>query len=112
MSLSADRAAIAAAISTIEGITCTTEAPRVVGVGAAWPLLAEITRDPWPVARWVVRVVLAPNASALLEQLDALGEVMWSAVQTVMSVSSMVPVTVATSAGDLFAVEIHGLREV
>lgn len=103
MSMTADRAAIAAALSTVDGITGSAYRPTVLDQGAAWPLISRLTRGPARDYRvtWRVAVVLPADERRAADFFDAHVDALTDALDDVAWVSGIEPGAVATGGGDL-----------
>jgi hypothetical protein len=102
------RAAIATALSTVAGITGYQYRPSVLSSGTAWPLLSSVERGPgvsWG-NEWRIIVVLSGDEIAAYGMLDSKLEDIAEALDPIVFVHSAQPVTVDTSAGVLYAVEL------
>lgn len=108
MSLVGDRAAIAAALSTVDGVTGYRSRPTVFTPGDAWPLLGPLDRaDGYSfTATWRVFLVLPNDEVKASEWLDAHVDALVEALLPVGYVDQIVPVSLTTEAGDQFAVQI------
>lgn len=111
--LATTRDAIAEALSTADGVTGYPVRPTVLKAGAAWPLLASVDRGPGQsyAISWRVLVVLGPDELTAISQVDAFLPVLVDALLGVLFVEQATPVTLATNAGDLFALQITGRSE-
>ncbi|MEV0902893.1 hypothetical protein [Actinoplanes sp. NPDC049802] len=113
MSLQDDRAELAAALSTVEGVTGHPYRPRVLTPGAGWPLLGRLERGPAYdcEATWRVVVILPSDEIRASEAFDAWHEPISDALTDVAHVDRIEPGLVATDAGDLEAMMITVRRE-
>lgn len=108
-----DRASIAAALSTVEGLEGHAKRPDVLGAGVAYPLVDTLLRGPGSAfqTRWRVLVILGGDEFDAMDQLDALVPAVCDAVSEVLYVDSVRPIAVPTEAGDLFAAEFIARSE-
>jgi hypothetical protein len=109
----ADRAAIAAALSTVDGVTGCAERPAVPEPGQAWPVLVGVDRGPgdaWA-ATWRLLLVLDGDEYVAVGQLEALLSTLAEALAEVLYVDHAEPVTIETPAGILLGIEVRGLSE-
>ncbi|WP_328850260.1 hypothetical protein OG994_16640 [Micromonospora globbae] len=112
MSLTGDRANIAAALSLVDGVTGYPKRPSVVSPGDGWPFVASLDRGPASVfeVTWTVTVVLPNDEQDAADWLDSHAEELAQALEyshlSVGFVDRIEPVQVATSAGAMPAIEI------
>ncbi|MBM0274132.1 hypothetical protein [Micromonospora tarensis] len=108
MSLVGDRAAIAAVLSTIDGVTGYASRPSVLAAGDAWPLLGPLDRASGYsfTATWRVFVIIPSDEVKASEWLDAHVDELVEALLPVGFVDQILPVAVTTEAGDLLAAQI------
>jgi len=113
MSLAGDREEIAAALSTVEGVTGHQYRPRTLPPGTAWPLLERLD-NPMALdfqATWRVVVILPADEQRASEWFDAHHELVTDALAPVGHVDRIEPGLVATDAGDLEAMFLTVRRE-
>jgi hypothetical protein len=112
MGIQTDRAAIAAALDTVDGVEGHQYRPRTPKPGDAWPTLPTLTRDQGIVWRpeWTVVVFLPQDERKASEWLDSHALLVIAALQsqTPLFPESAEPAVMATSAGDQFVLEITG----
>lgn len=113
MSGTATRGQLAALLSTIDGVTGFDNRPGAIKAGSAWPLLRSITRGPGLAFEyeWQIIVALGGDELAAQAKLDLLLPTLAITLEPVAFVDSATPITIPTSAGDLFAVEITARAE-
>jgi hypothetical protein len=111
----ATRAAIAAALDTVDGIKGHLRQPSTLKPGAAWPQWAGGFREdesPGFVETWRVTVVCDQNtADAADAFLDSRGEELLTALAPIMFVDSYTPARLDTEAGPLYALVLTGRSE-
>lgn len=109
MSVMDARAAIAAKLSTVAGVTGYEERPTTIKAGAAWPLLDLLDRGPGDAfaGDWRVILALGGDERTATAKLDELLRPVTRALDPVAFVRSARPVTISTSAGDMFGCEIQ-----
>jgi len=103
------RAALAVALTDVAGVTGYELRPSVLKAGDAWPLLGTADRGPgdaWS-ATWRVIVCLGGDEAFAQTLLDDVLPDLVDVLDPVAYVEQATPVTVATSAGELFAVEVR-----
>lgn len=107
------RASIAAAVSTVDGLTGYADRPVPPSPGDAWPLVAELNRGPGSVfeTTWRVAVVLSGDVGTATDQFDTLIPQLCQALQSELYVDQARPLTIPTEAGSLYGVEIIGRSE-
>lgn len=113
MSNADTRAALAAALSTVDGVTGYARRPNVTKPGDAWPMWRGSERaDGWGyLETWAVVIVLPgaeDTADAFADEHQAALD---AALRPVLHVDSFAPATLPSSAGDLFALMITGRSE-
>lgn len=108
MSLVGDRAEIAAALSTVDGVKGYAYRPAVLRAGDGWPLLGPLERADGLsfTATWRVFVVLPQDEQAASEWLDARHEDLVDALEPAGFVDRIEPVELSTEAGGLLAIQI------
>jgi hypothetical protein len=111
--MNGSRDAIAAALSTIDGITGYVRRPVDLTRGVAYPLVAEFVRGPGLQfgCNWRVIVILGPDEEEAEELMDALLPDVALALQRLMHVQLATPLAITTEAGQVFAAEIRGLGD-
>jgi hypothetical protein len=107
------RASIAAALSTVDGITGYAEKPKAVRAGDAWPLVDLLSRGPGNAFQttWRIAVTIAADAGTATDKFDSLVPAVTQALQEVAFVDTARPIAVPTEAGDLYGVEIIARSE-
>jgi hypothetical protein len=109
------RAAIAAALDTVDGLRGYLRQPSTLRPGTAWPQWGGGTRDeesPGFLETWRVTVVCdqgTPDAADAF--LDAHGDDLLDALAPVLFVDSYAPARLDTEAGPLYALVITGRSE-
>lgn len=115
MSIAGDRAALAAALSAITGVTGHQYRPRVLTAGAAWPLLVGLEaadpRVPAFEVTWRVVVILPADETAASRWFDTHHEDVAEGLENFGFVQRIEPALVATSAGDLEAMQVTVRKE-
>lgn len=118
MTLLSVRQELAAALSTVAGVTGYTDPPTVMAAGGAWPLLTSLsTAEYLPaglfLAQWRVIVVTGGTPEDALTWLDgAAFPLILTALAPHGYVQQAQPVTIATpNSGTLYGVEITLVRE-
>ena len=109
MSLTGDRAAIAAALSTVDGVTGYAYRPTTPLQGDGWPLLGALDRADGTAfyASWRVWVLMPQDERAAADWLDSHHEGLVDALEaSVGFVDRIEPVVLSTIAGDQFALQI------
>ena len=109
------RQSIAAAISTVDGITGYTERPTAPQAGDAWPLVRELTRPPeapsvWQTT-WAIAVCIGADVGTATDQFDELIPRVVDALVAEVYVDAARPLTIQTEAGPLYGVEITARSE-
>lgn len=114
MSLSGQRAELAAILSDVAGVSAAAYRPRSLTAGSAWPQLVDLTRTaevPDLAARWRVWVVLpAEEIAASVWMDDHVGPID-DALAEFGYVEQIEPVSIKTDAGDVNAVTFTIRRE-
>ncbi len=111
MSISGDRAALAAAIGTVDGVTGSAFRPTVLMPLTAWPLLDSIDRTEDFEVRWRVVVVLPTGEQQASEWFDEHHEEAADALEDFGYVERIEPGLVATDSGDLESMIITVRKE-
>lgn len=113
MNLPEQRQEIAAALSTVDGVTGSPYRPRLLDTGAAWPMLQALERDQVPDldVTWRVAVVLPADEETAAVWFDAHVEPLDDALSEVGWVSRFEPTTLRTNGGDLTVIMISMRRE-
>jgi len=113
MSLAITRSAIAAALSTLTGVTGTEYRPNLIGEGAAWPQVARFDRADGGAYQitWSVFIALGADERSASAFMDTLVPGLIDALDDEMFIDSMEPVTIQVSGGELFALQIAGRSE-
>lgn len=108
MSLIGDRAAIAAALRTIDGVTGYPSRPKITKPGDAWPLLGPLDRADGHsfTATWRVFVITPSDEVKASEWIDAHVDELADALLPVGYIDQILPVAVTTEAGDQLAIQI------
>jgi hypothetical protein len=108
-----DRASIAAALSTADGVTGYATRPAILTPGAAWPRLARLERGPGNAyaAVWDVVLILGPDEVTATDQIEELLPAITDALLAVLYVESATPVNLQTDAGNILALQITGRSE-
>lgn len=107
------RLAIAAAASTVSGVTGYAKRPTSLNIGDAWPQWrgAERVDGMGFLETWQVFLLLPSDEFTADGYADTLGYPLAEALRPVLFVDSIVPAEVATSAGPLLALMITGRSE-
>lgn len=107
-----DRAAIAAALTTVDGVTGYPYRPKAPKIGDAYPLIEAINRYQGLmfVPVWKVQMRLGPDEFKADEFLEQVAVPVAQALQkaNVLYVTGVIPVAIGTQAGDVFAAEFTG----
>lgn len=113
MSNDTTRTALAAALSTVSGVTGYPRRPTTIRSGDAWPQWAGSQHDGGQgfVETWNVLIVLPPDEAGADTFADAKQALLIAALRSVMFVDSFAPATLATEAGDVYALLISGRSE-
>lgn len=114
MTFGTTRAEIAAALSTVPGVTGYVKRPNVVKAGSAWPLFQNAERGPGLsfLANWRVVVALGGDEADATEKLDELLVQIAVALDPVAFVGpAATPIQITTNAGDLYGIEILARSE-
>lgn len=108
-----NRASIAAALSTVEGVTGYVEKPPATKVGDAWPQIDQLTRGPGNAfeTTWRIAVVTGADVGTATDRFDSLIPEVTQALQAVAYVDLARPVKIPTEAGDLYGAEIIARSE-
>lgn len=108
MSIVGDRAAIAAALSTADGVKGYAYRPNATKPGDAWPMLSSLDRADGLsfTATWRVLVILPGDEVAASEWIDAHHEQLVDALLNVGFVDTIAPVKLDSSGGDQYALQI------
>lgn len=108
-----NRATIAAALSTVDGITGYAKRPEVLGEGVGWALVQRLDRGPGQafMTTWRVIVLLSGDESTAYDQLDGFAVAVPPALQEVLYVDSITPYAMQTDAGDLFGFQLIARSE-
>lgn len=107
------RQTIAAALSTIEGITGYAKRPEVLTEGVGWPLVQLLTRGPGQAFQttWRVVVLLSGDEDTAYDQFDTFAVIAPAALQELLYVDSITPTAYSTEAGDIFGFELIARSE-
>lgn len=113
MNVAQTRTDIAAALSTVAGVTGYPRRPTAVKAGDAWPLWRGGERsDGFTfVQSFAVLVALPGDEAAADNGADTYGPPLVDALEPVLFVESITPATVATGEGDMNALMITGRVE-
>ena len=113
MSLAEDRSALAAALSTVDGVTGVAYRPPVLAPGTAWPLLGQIARDVDFQVTWRAVIILPTGERKASDWFDANYQVVADAIEEsdFGYLEQVEPGLVATHAGDLEAMIITVRKE-
>lgn len=101
MSLADDRAAIAAAVSEVPGVTGHRYRPAPMMPGAAWPLLEMIERSPEFAVTWRVVVALPVGERRASDWMDTHHDLLADSLEEFGYVERLEPGNLATEAGDM-----------
>jgi hypothetical protein len=107
------RAVIAAALSTVAGVTGRELRPAVPEAGDAWAVLAGFDRgegQAWSVT-WRILVTFEGDEEPAIVAMDAQLPDLVDALSAVVFVDHAEPVTIDTTTGSLLALELRGLSE-
>lgn len=107
------RANIAAALTTVAGVTGYAKKPKVTRAGDAWPLINQLTRGPGATfqTEWRIAVTIGADEGSAIDRFDSLVPEITQALQAVAYVDLARPITIPTEAGDLYGVEIIARSE-
>lgn len=108
-----NRASIAEALSTVEGITGYEKRPKVVKPGDAWAQLNQLTRGPGSVfeTEWRIAVVIGADVGTATDNFDSLIPAVTQALAPVAYVDSARPIAIPIEGGDLYGAEILARSE-
>lgn len=108
MSFSEKRAAIAAALSTVPDCTGHQRRPSAPAIGDAWPVWGGNKRAQGSafLVAWRVRVLLPQDEDAASTWMDAHWDLLFYALEPCGFTTTALPVMLATTAGDMYALEI------
>lgn len=108
MSLVGDRAAIAAALSTVDGVTGYEKRPTTARPGDAWPLLAALDRaGGWSfTVNWRVLILLPQDEGKASKWIDDRHEALVDALEPVAYVERIEPVLIQANNTDQYALQI------
>jgi hypothetical protein len=98
------RAEIAAALSTVEGVTGFKFRPTGLKKGAAWPLIDRLDRDQVSgqfATTWRIAVILPEDEEKASEWFDSMHEPITEALEDLGYVDLIEPGALVTSEGDL-----------
>jgi hypothetical protein len=107
------RASLAAALNTVSGVKGYAYRPTAPRAGDAWPQVESAVRevaDAWSIS-WRIFVVLPPDEKGASIAFDTLVPLLVDTIEATAYVDSVAPVVLATSAGDLNAIEIRARGE-
>lgn len=113
MSLTETRAEIAAALSTVDGVTGYTKRPSVWSPGDAIVLVEQIDHVlgvAWQ-ATWRIVLLMSGDEGVAIEQLDELLPLITDALQPIVYIDTATPEAVSTEGGDMTAVVIIARSE-
>lgn len=111
MSLATERAAIAAALSTVTGVNGYPHRPTTPRPGDAWPTLPTLDRQADLIWRrtWTVIVLLPQDERGASTWLDQHFDALVAALQAgPIYPETAEPALINTGAGDMYALEITG----
>lgn len=113
MSNATTRAALAAALSTVSGITGYALRPKVLRAGDAWPQWRGSERDDTIgfVETWNVLVVLPSDETTADSYADTNQAALLDALRPVMFVASFAPTLFTAEGNDVYALLITGRTE-
>jgi len=114
MSLPEKRLELAESLSTIEDVTGYEYRPRVIKPGDAWPLIARydfVEGQSVLQATWHVFVALPSDERVASDWIDRMVCEVPEALRDAVFVDTIEPVTIQTSGGDLFALQITARSE-
>ena len=113
MSQATTRAALAAALSTVDGVTGYVKRPTTPKPGDGWPLWRGSERGAgWAfTAGWAVLIVLPGDEAAADAWIDAREAALFEALEPVMFVDRLDPAAVPVAGTDAFALMITGRSE-
>jgi len=113
MNNAAHRNEIAAALSTVPGVTGYPRRPTAVKAGDAWPLWRGAERsDGFTFVQTFAVIVALPGDEAQADtNADTAAEPLAEALEPILFVESITPATVGTSEGDMNALMITGRVE-
>lgn len=107
------RADIAAALSTITGVSGSEYRPSVLGSGVAWAQMAAWDRDAGQafIRTWNIFIVLPADERQAAQWLDANLDAVADALRADVFVDRVEPVTLPADSGSLFAALITARSE-
>lgn len=107
------RADLAAAASTVEGVTVTEKYRQTTKPGDGWVSLGGYNRDESGFSfmdTWEVRIVTPRDLAAADQWIEERGDLLLDALKELMIVLSLTPVTFQADAGNLPGLLISGVR--
>lgn len=107
------RTAIAAAVSTIDGLTGYTKRPDSINVGDVWPRWRGTARgdDRMFVNTWVVVVALPGDEDTADDWVDLYGPALFTALQPLLYITAFDPAVLPMTGTDSLALQITGTTE-
>lgn len=109
------RTALAAALSTVDGVTGYERQPSTLKPGTAWPNWGGGNRDDESMGfleTWRITIVCPQGTTDAADAyVDSHGEQLIAALQTIMFVDSYAPARLDTEAGPMYALVITGRSE-
>lgn len=107
------RQAIATAVSTVEGVTCTPYHREVTKAGESWVRLDRIAVDDsrfGSISTWQVVVLLPQNLVQAETQIDELGQALIEATEDVWAFQSLTPGQIPIANTTVPCVVLEGAR--
>lgn len=107
------RAALAAAMSTVDGVTGYVRRPTAPKVGDGWPLWRGSVRDEGYafMETWAVVIAVGPNEVDADKWIEAHEQALFDALQSLLFVESFTPVAGPVQGNDALSLMITGRSE-
>jgi hypothetical protein len=108
------RAALAAAVSSVDGLTGYPKRPDAVSAGDGWPRWRGATLGDERIAftnTWVVVVALPGDEDTADEWADLYGPALFVALSPLLFIDAIEPALLPMSANDTYALQITGISE-
>jgi hypothetical protein len=108
------RNALAAAISTVEGLKGYPARPNLINVGDGWPQWRGAQRGDDRIAfanTWMVVIALPADELTADDQIDQYGEPLFEALSPLLYITAVEPAVLPMSGTDTYALQITGTTE-
>ena len=108
MSLVGKRQQLATALTAVPDVTGHAHRPSTPAIGDAWPVLGPLTRQRGTafLASWRIRVLLPQDEEAASVWMDEHWPPLFYALQPHGFIQQMAPVMLASTGGEMYALEI------